>query len=104
MVKKYAMLFNSSKNPFVNKPPTPAPTLIMKGNEGFTWTGSTGAESYQVEKSGSKDGPYAVVRDSVLDNVNSGQTIVSGTGSGWYRVKGRNAFGETPYSEPARWY
>jgi hypothetical protein len=102
-IRYYASLYSTSSNAYYNTAPYPAPEIFMQGG-GFTFKGSAGAASYIVEKSDSQYGSYYVVKDGVYDNVNNGGTIVSGTGAGWYRVRGKNDYGFSDYSSPAQWY
>ncbi len=99
----------------LNQKPTPAPVLMRKG-EGFSWRGSTGAESYTLERAELVSGPWAVIagglEDSVINDVakfepspeasdalvlyydesrDAGKTY-------FYRMKGVNIEGETDYS------
>jgi hypothetical protein len=103
LVKQYALLFNTTlPNPYINSPPSPAPSIIMKAG-GFTWQGSAGAETYQVEKGANKEGPFEILIPAQLDNVDSGVLIVNNTGPGWYRVLASNQYGQSDYSAAAQW-
>jgi mannan endo-1,4-beta-mannosidase len=95
--------------------PAPAPVLMRKG-EGFTWRGSTGAESYTLERAASASGPWEAIatgiEDSVITDVakfepdpEASEALVlyydEGRDSGrsyFYRLKGMNIAGETGYS------
>jgi mannan endo-1,4-beta-mannosidase len=97
-------------------PPSPAPVLLALG-DGLTWRGSTGAATYTVERAERADGPWTVLAvglsDSVVFDVKAledskvadpsllyvDETAPRGKPY-FYRVKGANASGETPYSEP----
>ncbi|MFO1476534.1 MAG: hypothetical protein U1F98_07775 [Verrucomicrobiota bacterium] len=48
--------------------PAPAPVLMPKGG-GFTWRGSTGAESYTLERADDPSGPWQVIATTLVDSV-----------------------------------
>jgi hypothetical protein len=98
MVREYAILYATEKNPYYKSAPFPRPQIIVK-SDGITWLGSAGAESYQVEKQDSQQGPFTILKESVIDNVGSGATLFSGGGPGYYRVIARNKFGNSGYSD-----
>jgi hypothetical protein len=96
--------------------PSPAPVLMQKG-AGFTWRGSTGAAYYIIERAESPAGPWKVLatglEDSVLGDVvkfepskEASEPLVlyydetKKTGKTYYyRIKGVNTAGSTPYSQ-----
>lgn len=96
------------------KPPAPAP--VLAGERGaLVWRGSTGASDYTIERAERRAGPWQVVATGVQDAVifdvktyeASGASApiplwfdeTAARGKTWfYRVKGRNAGGETAYS------
>jgi len=84
--------------------PEPAPELIETDSiSELRWRGSTGASAYTVERAESAGGPWTVVGERVLDDVEPGgimfadTTAISGN-TYYYRVKGMNDSGETGYS------
>ena len=100
--------------------PDPAPVLMRCGN-GFTWRGSTGAESYTLERAERPTGPWVTIATTLQDSVifdvksfepspGSSEPLVlywdaaqlPGT-TYYYRLKGVNIAGATPYSDPIEW-
>ncbi|OXS58411.1 hypothetical protein B1A99_14480 [Cohnella sp. CIP 111063] len=84
--------------------PEPAPELLASDSvTKLSWLGSTGASYYTVERAESPAGPWTVVGENVLDDVEPGEnmfsdwTAVTGTAY-YYRVKGINASGASDYS------
>ena len=95
--------------------PSPVPVLFLKG-DGFTWRGSTGAESYTLEKAESPAGPWKVIattlEDSLITDVKTFEPSPEASEalvlyydefrdknkSNYYRLKGVNLAGETDYS------
>lgn len=81
-----------------------APDLLPIGSPAsIAWRGSTGAKTYQLERAVSPAGPWTVVAETLSDDQASGVPLASDTGapaSGalCYRLKARNAAGESPYS------
>jgi mannan endo-1,4-beta-mannosidase len=114
LLRTEAYLIRGINAPEVEKP-SPAPVLFEKG-DGFTWRGSTGAASYTIERSVSKEGPWKVLKtgidDSVLADVvkfeyspeaseplilyNDESKIAGKTY--YYRLKGENSAGCSDYS------
>jgi hypothetical protein len=84
--------------------PAPAPELIATDSiTELRFRGSTGAKFYTVERAQQPAGPWTVIGENVMDDVEPGDVIFSDTTaiSGtvyYYRVKGSNNSGETPYS------
>ncbi|MBE7680116.1 S-layer homology domain-containing protein [Paenibacillus sp. P13VS] len=84
--------------------PEPAPQLLATDSiSKLSWRGSTGASSYIVERAEQALGPWSIVGDQVLDDVQPGENMFSDrtaeTGkSYYYRVKGVNSSGESEYS------
>ncbi|KAJ3192027.1 hypothetical protein HK101_007155 [Irineochytrium annulatum] len=101
MIRKFAAALGSP-TPYMTAPPAPAPSLIAgksSRNGGLVWTGSAGAQYYQVQRSTSGPGNYAwkTISGNVMDNVGYGSVIFKdqdgGDGSAWYRVTAFNDFG-----------
>ncbi|WP_020619224.1 S-layer homology domain-containing protein [Paenibacillus daejeonensis] len=86
--------------------PTPAPVLLDTDSvTRLGWLGSTGASSYTVERAEQVSGPWTVIGTGVLDDVEPGENMFADmtavTGKPYYyRVKGLNVSGESPYSQP----
>jgi mannan endo-1,4-beta-mannosidase len=83
--------------------PQPPELLPFEGSPMFSWRGSMGAESYDIERSGSPDGPWRVIARGTEDVATPGFALFSDTGakvgaSSFYRVRAGNAAGE---SEPS---
>jgi mannan endo-1,4-beta-mannosidase len=96
------------------QPPALTPVLrVHKG--GLIWRGSTGASGYTIERAESAAGPWVVAANNVVDSVifdvktyeaegkyDHGplwyEESVPKTKKWFYRVKGSNIAGETPYS------
>jgi hypothetical protein len=95
--------------------PSPAPVLLLQG-KGFTWRGSTGAESYTIERALTPQGPFSVLatglHDAVISDVASfepkpeaswpqvlytDESARPGT-KYFYRIKALNVAGATAYS------
>ncbi|UHA60211.1 carbohydrate binding domain-containing protein [Metabacillus litoralis] len=88
------------------KLPIPEQPPVMFESDSISnlrWRGSTGASSYTVERSANPIEGWEVVGDGILDDVAPGEdmyadlTAVSGK-EYYYRVKGVNDSGESPYS------
>lgn len=95
--------------------PSPEPVL-MRHADGFTWRGSTGAASYTIERSETRNGPFKVIavglQDAIVADVASfessdkaaeplvlyyDESAVKGQ-TYFYRIKAINLAGESPYS------
>lgn len=97
------------------KKPSQAPMLMLQG-DGFTWRGSTGAAFYSLERAESVKGPWKVIasglEDAVLSDVvtfessaRASEPLVlyfdetkSQEKTYYYRIKGENMAGGSPYS------
>ena len=95
--------------------PSPSPVLFLKA-DGFTWRGSTGAESYTIEKADNPAGPWKVIattlQDSVIADVKTFEPSPEASEAlvlwhdefkdkaktNYYRLKAVNISGETDYS------
>lgn len=87
--------------------PIPAPTapelLPFDTQAMFSWRGSTGADSYRVERAEAKEGPWTVVADGVSDAATAYRPLFvdesARPGQSWhYRVVAKNSGGESPPS------
>ena len=83
--------------------PQPPELLPFESSPMFSWRGSTGAGSYEIERSTSPDGPWRVIARGVEDVGTPGFALFSDTdakvgASSFYRVRAGNAAGE---SEPS---
>lgn len=83
--------------------PQPPELLPFDGSPMFSWRGSMGAASYEIERSGARDGPWEVISRGIEDVRTPGFALFSDTGarvgaSLFYRVRAANAEGE---SEPS---
>lgn len=100
------------------EPPAPAPVLFRAAH-GLTWRGSTGASHYTIERAPSAEGPWTVMADGVADSVHADVKAYEASGdfappvlwsdeyasagsTCYYRVRGANAAGTTPYSNVLR--
>lgn len=115
MMRTEAYLLRGEEPTLVKKPSL-APVLFRQG-EGFTWRGATGAAFYTIERAESENGSWTVLatglHDSVLQDVISYEhtpeasepqvlfydesKIIGKTY--YYRIKGSNVTGDSPYSE-----
>lgn len=87
--------------------PVPAPAapelLPFETQAVFSWRGSTGAESYRIERSASKDGPWEVITAKASDAETAYRPLFvdesARPGQSWhYRVIAQNSSGESPPS------
>ena len=119
LVRWQAYLIRGEEAPAV-MPPTPAPVL-MRAGDGFTWRGSTGAASYQIERATAADGPWSVLATGLVDSVifdvagfepstAAKSPLVLYTDESrevgkqyYYRIVGTNAAGGSGYSAVLRW-
>ncbi|MFO1389684.1 hypothetical protein [Cellvibrio sp.] len=114
LVKREGYAMRGLKVPPIKKPDQ-APVLFSRKKGALVWRGSTGASDYTVERSEKKNGGWKVVatgiQDSVIFDVKKYEEDKTHeptplwfdeTGERektyYYRVKGRNAGGETGYS------
>ncbi|WP_068610469.1 carbohydrate binding domain-containing protein [Paenibacillus swuensis] len=90
-------------------PPIPVPEapllLPIQSVQKIAWRGSTGAESYTLERANTPDGPWSVVATEVVDSSNpyvpyQDATAVGGK-SYYYRMTANNMSGASPYSNVA---
>ncbi|MFC4779289.1 carbohydrate binding domain-containing protein [Paenibacillus sp. GCM10023252] len=88
----------------VPAPPIPdAPTLLpISSVQKISWQGSTGAESYDIERAADTAGPWSVVAVDVLDVNNpyepfNDRSAIGGS-SYYYRVVAQNVSGRSSYS------
>lgn len=81
-----------------------APELLPFDTQAmFSWRGSTGADSYRIERSAAREGPWEVVADGVSDAATAYRPLFvdesARPGQSWcYRVVAKNASGESPPS------
>lgn len=114
LLRKEAFLIRGVKPGNTDKP-SPEPVLMRQG-DGFTWRGSTGAQSYTIERAEGNKGPWKVLtsglHDSIVFDVASFEytpqasnplTLYTDESSlagktYYYRIKAHNAAGESGYS------
>jgi hypothetical protein len=101
-LRKAAYAIQGLPEPLMEVPD--APELIHSTNpRKLTWRGSTGAETYTLERALSEEGPWTVVAEGIRDNRCSGETLFDDEGAPnvwpiFYRLKAANESGESPYS------
>lgn len=114
LLREEAYAIRGMAVPPVDKPAV-APLLMRRG-DGFTWRGSSGAAGYTLERANRRDGPFRVLavglEDAVIANVTAfeyspeaawplvlyyDETAKPGR-TYFYRIKGVNTAGESPYS------
>jgi hypothetical protein len=114
LLRNEAFLIRGIQAPGQEKPGA-VPVLILQG-EGFTWRGSSGAAFYTLERSENAKGPWSVIatglEDDVIADVTNFEPSVKASESlvlyydetkipgktYFYRIKGENMSGCTPYS------
>ena len=83
--------------------PQPAPVLLeIKSADDIIWRGSAGASGYDIERAENPDGPWGLVGKNIEDAAKnrklfSDKSVQKGV-TYYYRVKAKNASGETEYS------
>ena len=83
--------------------PQPAPVLLeIKSADDIIWRGSTGASGYDIERAENPGGPWVLVGKNIEDAAKSrklfsDKSAQKGT-TYYYRVRAKNASGETEYS------
>jgi hypothetical protein len=117
LLRKEAYAIRGEAIPAI-KAPTGIPELMVL-EKGFTWKGCAGANAYTIERAASADGPWTImvtgIHDSVIADVKAheGAKIYAPTvlwhdeyadpaKTWYYRIKGYNVTGETPYSPVLR--
>jgi len=83
--------------------PAPAPVLLeIKSADDIIWRGSVGASGYDIERAENPGGPWGLVGKNIEDAAKSrklfsDKSVQKGV-TYYYRVKAKNASGETEYS------
>jgi hypothetical protein len=83
--------------------PEPAPVLLaIKSADDIIWRGSAGASGYDIERAENPDGPWELVGKNIEDAAKSrklfsDKSVQKGV-TYYYRVRAKNASGETAYS------
>ena len=118
MVRANAFALRGETPPPI-RPPVQAPVL-MRLREGLTWRGSTLAQYYVLQRASSQDGPWKTIATGIQDSNVPNALALEQSGASdpgpiyideslapgqprFYRVKGVNASGESPWSEVFAW-
>ncbi len=118
LLRKEAYLIRGITQPPVQPPAVPP--VLFTNPDGLTWRGSSGASFYVLERSPQPGGPWTVLatglEDAVLADVTKFESseaaalpltlytdVQPSKGSVWYyRIRGMNEAGTSPYSKPLR--
>lgn len=88
------------------EPPAAPELLPLASSTAIGWLGSTGAETYQLERAARPEGPWTVVAESLSDGRCSDTPPFADAGAPtdrplFYRLKARNAAGDSAWSSVA---
>ncbi|MGA2914690.1 MAG: hypothetical protein ABSE89_01540 [Sedimentisphaerales bacterium] len=102
LMRNKAFEIRNIKVPPIEKPDVPL-LLDITDNSQISWQGSTGAQSYIVERASDKDGPWIICGNDISDTVVQYRPLFADTTAQpnikyYYRVRAKNAAG---VSEPS---